>query len=315
MPFLSASQYLAQSRTACAAPGVTGVTGQQGDVGPPGERGFTGPQGDLGPTGVTGPLGQTGSTGPGLTGPTGYTGFTGYTGPTGPGLTGPTGANSTVQGPTGFTGPGLTGPTGADSTVQGPTGFTGPSLPGPTGVTGPIGPTGPSGGGTSGDGSTGYTGYTGYTGQRGPTGVTGFTGPPGVGGNTVATLKFKSGSSNVGFDTTVGGVSVSNLTFGTLNTGGSDSTTFTITLNNAYNIATGGVLPIILYTAYVYDSGTPQYVNCNRQLGTIGSSPARITVYNDTLTMSFMSKVNFPYTSSTNDPSGYTLYLYLQLLN
>ena len=61
------------------------------------------------------------------------------------------------------------------------------------------------------------------------------------------------------------------------------------------------------------DSGTPQYVNCQRQFGTVGSSPALITVLNDTLTMTFMNKTNFPYTD--NDSSGYSLYLYLQLLN
>jgi len=80
MPFLSVSQYLAQSQTVCAAPGLVGPAGATGP-------GFTGP---LGPTG------SIGTTGPGLTGPQGSTGSIG---PTGPGLTGPTG-------------PGLTGPTG-----------------------------------------------------------------------------------------------------------------------------------------------------------------------------------------------------------
>jgi hypothetical protein len=109
-------------------------------------------------------------------------------------------------------------------------------------------------------------------------------------------------------------VDITNLTFGTFNTGGGDATVFNITLNDTYNTSKpGGVLPIILYTAYVYDSGTPQYVNCQRQFGTVGSSPALITVLNDTLTMTFMNKTNFPYTD--NDSSGYSLYLYLQLLN
>lgn len=77
MPFLSVSQYLAQTQTACAAPGIAGPTGPTG----PGVTGPRGPIGDVGPTGVTG---RTGPTGPGVTGP-------GITGPTGPGVTGPTG--------------------------------------------------------------------------------------------------------------------------------------------------------------------------------------------------------------------------------
>lgn len=58
MPFLSASQYLAQSRTVCAAPGIagpTGYTGPTGVIGPTGVTGFTGPIGVTGPTGPTGP--------------------------------------------------------------------------------------------------------------------------------------------------------------------------------------------------------------------------------------------------------------------
>ena len=61
MPFLSVSQYLAQSQTVCAAPGVAGPTGT----------------GSTGPTGVTGPVGGIGPTGPGVTGPRGPTGAAG----------------------------------------------------------------------------------------------------------------------------------------------------------------------------------------------------------------------------------------------
>jgi hypothetical protein len=68
MPFLSVSQYLAQTQTTCAAPGI------QGDKG---------------------------ATGPGLTGARGPTGVTGERGPTGPGLTGARGATG-VTGPPGF---------------------------------------------------------------------------------------------------------------------------------------------------------------------------------------------------------------------
>jgi len=70
MPFLSASQYTAQSRVLSC--------GSTGSVGPAGPTGLTGP------TGVTGYTGFTGSTGPtGLKGDTGSTGSTGNTGPTG----------------------------------------------------------------------------------------------------------------------------------------------------------------------------------------------------------------------------------------
>ena len=64
MPFLSVSQYLAQSQTVCAAPGIAGPQGNTGPQGP----GFTGP---------TGNRGATGPTGPGITGPRGATGATG----------------------------------------------------------------------------------------------------------------------------------------------------------------------------------------------------------------------------------------------
>ena len=73
--------------------GVTGATGDPGDIGP---IGATGDPGDIGPIGSTGPTGDTGLVGPtgdtGSTGPTGDTGLVGATGPTGDtGLTGPTG--------------------------------------------------------------------------------------------------------------------------------------------------------------------------------------------------------------------------------
>ena len=68
MPFLSVSQYLAQSRTVCAAPGIAGDTG---------------PIGRIGPTGMTGERGATGPTGTGVTGERGAAGVTGATGPPG----------------------------------------------------------------------------------------------------------------------------------------------------------------------------------------------------------------------------------------
>jgi len=66
MPFLSVSQYLAQSRTVCAAPGVAGP---QGNIGP------------IGPTGATGTEGATGPTGMGITGAQGIQGVKGDPGP------------------------------------------------------------------------------------------------------------------------------------------------------------------------------------------------------------------------------------------
>lgn len=76
MPFQSASQWLSQTQTACAAPGLPGPTG-------PGVTGYTGPTGPggTGPPGATG-AGATGPTGP--TGPKGDQGDQGITGPTGP---------------------------------------------------------------------------------------------------------------------------------------------------------------------------------------------------------------------------------------
>jgi hypothetical protein len=76
MPYQSVSQWLSQTQTACAAPGLPGPTG-------PGVTGYTGPTGPggTGPPGATG-AGDTGPTGP--TGPTGDQGDQGVTGPTGP---------------------------------------------------------------------------------------------------------------------------------------------------------------------------------------------------------------------------------------
>ena len=104
MPFLSASEYLSQSRTR-----VCGDTGTQGPTGPAGT-------GDTGPAGDTGDTGHTGDTGPSVTGDTGDTGHTGYTGPA---VTGDTGH-------TGYTGPAVTGDTGHTG-YTGHTGDTGPT--------------------------------------------------------------------------------------------------------------------------------------------------------------------------------------------
>lgn len=85
MPFLSASEYTAQSRQInCGATGKQGSTGITGPMGMTGPLGLTGPNGATGAsghTGVTGAIGHTGGTG--VIGVTGITGTMGSTGPTG----------------------------------------------------------------------------------------------------------------------------------------------------------------------------------------------------------------------------------------
>jgi hypothetical protein len=73
MPFLSASQYTAQSRVlSCGSTGSVGPAGPTGTLGPTGVTGFTGFTGNTGPTGLQGVTGSTGSTG--NAGPTGSSG-------------------------------------------------------------------------------------------------------------------------------------------------------------------------------------------------------------------------------------------------
>ena len=70
MPFLSASQYTAQSKVlSCGSTGSQGPAGPTGTLGPTGVTGFTG---NSGPTGLKGDTGSTGSTG--NTGPAGISG-------------------------------------------------------------------------------------------------------------------------------------------------------------------------------------------------------------------------------------------------
>lgn len=66
MPFLSASQYTAQSRqVACSATGAVGPTGSAGNLtGPTGVAGVTGSVGPTGLAGATGSVGPTGTAGP-----------------------------------------------------------------------------------------------------------------------------------------------------------------------------------------------------------------------------------------------------------
>ena len=72
MPFLSASQYTAQSRqVACSATGAVGPVGPTGSSGPTGSAGnLTGPTGLAGATGSVGPTGTPGTViNPALLGP------------------------------------------------------------------------------------------------------------------------------------------------------------------------------------------------------------------------------------------------------
>lgn len=64
MPFLSASQYTAQSRVlSCGSTGSAGPVGPTGTGGPPGVTGYTGHTGITGYTGNTGPTGIQGPAG------------------------------------------------------------------------------------------------------------------------------------------------------------------------------------------------------------------------------------------------------------
>lgn len=174
-------------------------------------------------------------------------------------------------------------------------------------------------------GASGPIGATGATGPQGITGYTGFgvTGPPGTagtpGGPTGPTgpassvksgiIKVPSATANFNFSAAVSTLPAS---FGTFNPGATDGLTFTITLNGSY---TPTNLPFYTVTAYVY-SGTAGYINCQRQFGVqTGVAAAYITMDSGvtTITFNYITKNNFPYT--VNDPNGYALYIYLNIIN
>ena len=173
-----------------------GVISATSTPGPKGDTGATGPQGIKGDTGAQGPIGPQGIKGD--TGAPGVKGDAGVQGATGPqGVKGDTG----LQGSTG-----LTGATGA----QGPIGLTG--VEGPQGIKGDTGAQGPQGpigltGLTGAQGVKGDTGAVGAQGSQGPIGLTGATGPAGPG-------------------------SVTSVTAGTGLSGGTITTTGTISLPN-----------------------------------------------------------------------------------
>jgi hypothetical protein len=156
-------------------------------------------------------------------------------------------------------------------------------------------------------GETGATGDTGYTGDIGYTGETGATGASG--GSLIGVLKVPAATTNFDF---AAAVSTLPANFGTYVAGDSDASTFSITLNASY---TASNLPLYMITGYVY-STTAGYINVQRQFGVqAGVSAAQMTI-NDgvtTLTMTNLTKVNFPYTS--NDTQGYAMYIVFQILN
>jgi len=177
-------------------------------------------------------------------------------------------------------------------------------------------------------GAQGASGPVGATGATGPSGITGYTGlgvtgPPGTagtpGGPTGPTgpassvksgiIKVPSATANFNFSAAVSTLPAS---FGTFNPGATDGLTFTITLNGSYSPTN---LPFYTVTAYVY-SGTAGYINCQRQFGVqTGVAAAYITMDSGvtTITFNYITKNNFPYT--VNDPNGYALYIYLNIIN
>jgi len=203
------------------------------------------------------------------------------------------------------------------------------AYPGPQGVEGPTGaagPTGPAGingipginGSATNTGATGTQGSNGPVGPPGPQGIpgyatnTGATGPPGLGGSGVKYGIIKVPSSTANFNFTLANSTLPS-SFGTYNPGSAtDTTTFSITLNSSYSPTN---LPFYMLTAYVY-STTAGYVNCQRQLGAqSGVAAASITINASvtTITFNYINKTNFPYTS--NDSSGYALYICFNILN
>jgi hypothetical protein len=219
------------------------------------------------------------------TGDQGSTGPPGIQGPTGKGATGATGPASTVPGPTGPEGRGITGATGPASTELGPTGPTGPGITGPTGpVSTRLGPTGPQGSGLN-----------------------------------VAVLAFKPGTVGNGINTSVGNFTVTNLNFGSVNPGSTDSNSISISLRNEYRVETGGVVPIFVTSGYYYYydalSGS-YYQSMQRVMGGGGTGTIQIKISGNILLLTGFSQQDGTMTYSTQgDAAGNVLYVYLLQLN
>ena len=262
--------------------GITGPTGLQGPVG-------IGGLGSTGPTGTSGPNGSTGSAGP--TGIQGFQGSNGSTGPQGSiGSVGPTGTRVTGD-------PGAQGALGAPGTIPGA-----PGIAGSRGATGVRGPTGIQGlQGVYGSAARGSTGITGSV----PTG--GLFGSIRVPIGTHQNFNFASATSTLP------------SAFGTLLSGSDDSSSCSIQLTASY---TSTHLPLLFFTGYVYQYNgiVYKYINMQQQFGIPSAgAAAQITLSGSPFTMTIQGITNqsplnsFPATD--NDPYGYALYLYVQILN
>ena len=123
-------------------------------------------------------------------------------------------------------------------------------------------------------------------------------------------LKVPNATTNFNFATAVSTLPAG---FGTYNTGGTDASTFNITLNAAYTTAN---LPLYSVTGYVYSTAAG-YINVQRQFGVqTGTAAAAMTVNGGVTTLTFTNITkasNFPATA--NDSQGYALYIVFQILN
>ena len=297
--------------TACPVPQSIGPTGPTGSTGPTGIQGPAGGGsiGDPGPTGDPGPNGSTGVTGPtGIQGPDGYAGAPGSTG---------------VQGSVGPTGTRIAG----DAGPQGMTGSAGTSgSPGSLGSRGVPGSTGPVGilqgaqGSTGIQGSRGILGITGIQGVQGsygtsPIGIPGFMGPGAVGtvyGSILATLGT---TSNFNFSTASVNLPTS---FATGFSGTDDASSCSISLTSTY---TATNLPRVFMTAYVA-VGTV-YRNLQSRFGYYVPPPpapvpsgtgATILLTGSPLTMTISNITTSTFPANTS-LGGYSLYIYIQILN
>lgn len=294
----------------CKAPCPVPSEGPAGPAGITGPTGIAGPAGSpQGPTGAQGPNGSSGSTGPtGIAGLSGSAGVPGSTGAQGP--VGPTGIRVTgdqgLQGMTGGTGSiGSQGTLGARG-AQGATGPTGTQqgLQGVAGAQGPLGILG----------RTGTQGAQGFYGSS-PIGMGGFIGPGAVGtvyGSIRATLGT---TSNFNFSTASVNLPTS---FATGFSGTDDASSCVISLASIYSATN---LPQVFMTGYIA-VGT-LYRNLQSRFGYYVPPPpapvpsgtgATILVTGSpfTMTISNITTSTFPANTSLG---GYSLYIYIQILN
>ena len=269
---------------------------------------------------------------PGPAGPPGVTGATGATGPAGSGVIGATGLTGPT-GPNGATGAtGATGPTGADGSA-GPAGLAGSAGPtGPTGtrVLGDPGVPGSPGPASLASGLAGQTGILGRVGAQGATGTQGVQGsygsaPAGILGPTgiiptggiFGSIRVPLGTTN-NFNFAAASVDLPS-SFATSFSGINDSSSCSIVLNSVY---TQTNLPRIFFTGYVYQFNgiVYKYINVQQQFGIESAgAAAQITLLGSPFTMTLTGITTqaptYPFPATNNDPYGYALYLYVQILN